>query len=343
MLRKKGFILPLTIIIIFAISALVVRLLTRATSLAPLQRLALDREQAKQVALMGVTLAQAQLTGPFKSDKDKQAWYKAIFKNLNHWQKFDLKYEHDGIDAEIQIYISCEQGKIPINALWNFKDKKFIAAEKFDVKKNLGNLFFSNADGDRQEGKVIDELEKTLKNFDYPLEDLTDLFVNKYFKSLASRFLPQPVTQQGSAEKPVQQMSFADIFTTGSSELATLQPLFLSTGVKKIFELKSVEGDDKTKEEALKKLISGIKESMDWKTQWDQLLSPLYGKKYASLPQPLTKLFAATVGASEISVVSYGKVGNVTQKVLVFLSSTPAQKSEPDGRVTYTIKKLYWL
>ena len=103
--------------------------------------------------------------------------------------------------------------------------------------------------------------------------------------------------------------------------------------------IKEVEREEKKKEDATKKMIEGIKDTLEWKTAWDQLLLPLNGKKYESLPQPLTKLFAPAVGASEISVVSYGKVGNVTQKVLVVLSQT----LESDGRVAYTIKKLYWL
>ena len=48
-IKKSGFILPLTVIIVFAISSLVIRLLNRATALVPVQRLVFDREQAKPV------------------------------------------------------------------------------------------------------------------------------------------------------------------------------------------------------------------------------------------------------------------------------------------------------
>ena len=115
-----------------------------------------------------------------------------FFKHINTWQTFTLKYDIDGIDAEIHIYISCEEGKIPLNALWNFKNKKFIAPEKIDVKKLLQNIYFTSA-GKKQEEKLISELESVLKNFDKPLEDLTDLFAHAYFKGLASTFLPAEV------------------------------------------------------------------------------------------------------------------------------------------------------
>lgn len=332
--RKSGFILPLTIIIVFAISTLMIRLLTRATALAPVQRMVFDREQAKQIALMGVTLVQAQLTGPFKSEKDKQTWYKEFFKNLNQWQTFTLKQKADGIDATIQLYMSCEQGKIPLNALWDFKEKKWIAVDKLDVKKLLANLILSRS-GNQE--KVLEPLEAALKKFDKPVEDLTALFVHDYFKGLAPEFYPLPASAEQGGEKPKKELNFADVFTVGTSEL-TLQPPFLSAGVQAAFDLKKVS-EEKKIEDAMKKVIEGLKDSLEWKTAWDQLMFPLYGKKYESLPQPLTKLFSSTVGASEISVVSYGKVGNVTQKLLVLLN----QNLESDGRVTYAIKKLYWL
>ena len=321
-------------IIVFAISSLVIRLLNRATALVPVQRLVFDREQAKQIALMGVTLAQAQLAGPFKTDKEKQAWYKEFFENLNEWQDFELKQEVDGIDADIEIYMSCEQGKIPLNALWNFKEKKIIGTDKLDVKKLLAHLILTHAGEQSKEGQVLEALETALKKFDKPLEDLTDLFTDSFFKGLAAQFYPTP--EEEKSEKPG--LRFTDIFTIGTAELATVQPLFLSADVKEMFGLQKA-GEEKKKEDATKKMIEGIKDTLEWKTAWDQLLLPLNGKKYESLPQPLTKLFASAVGASEISVVSYGKVGNVTQKVLVVLSQT----LESDGRVAYTIKKLYWL
>ena len=292
-----------------------------------------DREQAKQIALMGVTIAQAQLTDPFKTDKQKQAWYKNFFKHLNTWQNFKLTHESDGIDAEIQIYVSCEQGKIPLNALWNFKDKKFVTT--VDVKKLLNTIYF--ATGQRQEGKVITELEAIFKLFERPLEDLTSLFVNNYFKGLAFHWLPQPPEKE-QRMKDVQEVLLSDIFTVGTTE-SKINPLFLTPGMKKLFELDKGDQKPKQQDEALKKLVESIKDSIDWKNDWDRLLEPLYGKRYENLLKPFAQLLETNSRASLISVVSYGKVGSVTQKVLAVLG----QNLEADGRVTYIIQKFYWI
>lgn len=332
-MKKSGFILPLTIIIIFAIAILVIHMLTRSSSISPFQHMIFDREKAKQIALMGVTIAQAQLTGPFKTDKQKQTWYKDFFKHLNMWQNFKLTYEADGINAEIQIYVSCEQGKIPINALWNFKDKKFVTS--IDVKKLLNTIYF--ATGQRQEGKVITELEAIFKLFEQPLEDLTNLFVNNYFKGLGFHWLPQPPEKEQRVNG-TQEVLLSDIFTIGTTE-SKINPLFLTPGMKKLFELNKGDQKPKEQDEALKKLVEGIKDSIDWKTNWDKLLEPLYGKRYENLPKPFTQLLDTSSRASLISVVSYGKVGSVTQKVLALLD----QNLEANDRVTYTIQKLYWI
>lgn len=342
MMHKKttsGYILPLAMIIIFSISAVIVRLLVRSTALIPVRKMVLEREQAKQLALMGVTLVQAQLNVPVKTEKEKQAFYTTLLMHVNRWQTFALHEEADGIDGQIHIYMSSEDGKIPLNALWDFEKKKFVAQDKVDVKKLLGTVTLGSRGSKKDERAIIDELERALKKHEHQLEDITQLFDEAYFKGLAVRWLPSPPHKKETQESEAKvEILLSDVFTVERGD-ATVQPIMLSASVKKIFEMTQAPADEKKYEEDVKKIVSGIKDSMNWQTQWNDLLAKPYGQKYEKLLPSFSKLFTTAVGASVISVVCYGNVGTVTQKVLAILS----QNNDQDGRVMYTIRKLYWL
>ena len=58
---------------------------------------------------------------------------------------------------------------------------------------------------------------------------------------------------------------------------------------------------------------------MNWEQDWDSILSPIYGKKYAALGKEITELFANEFEATAFSVVSYCSVGSVTQKMYAVL------------------------
>lgn len=332
--KKNGFILPLVVILIFSISALLIRLMTRATMLAPLERMALEREQAKQLAMMGITLVQAQLALPMKEEKEKQDFYKQLLSLLNHWQTFNLKEDVDGIEGKIDLYVSSENGKIPLNALWRFKEKKFVAPPQgVDVKKLLANVLFAGK-GSQKEQPVTERLEAFLKKQEQPLEDLTQVWADKDFNALAVHWFPPREVEK---EQESGAIYFGDFFTVAHDD-TKLQPPFFSAAVQQMLGMKPVEDKEKYNE-GIKKLAEGLKEKVTWQQQWDPLLGQLYGVTYAKLPEDAKKLFSDQVGASLISVVSYGNIGTITQKVFAFL----AQTVDADGTVRYVIRKLYWL
>ena len=58
---------------------------------------------------------------------------------LNRWQTFELTEEIDGLDGEIKLCITCEDGKLDLNQWYDFNKKKFIGGEgthrgKFNMK-----------------------------------------------------------------------------------------------------------------------------------------------------------------------------------------------------------------
>jgi len=343
--NSQGFILPLAMIIIFSITAVLIKLMTRISVSLPLKTMVLEREQAKQVALMGVKIIQAQLSGCVKEEKEKQAWTKEFLTTLNTWQTFTLQEKTDGIEGSVKIYVSSEEGKIPINALWDFKNKKFIDKNIVDVKELLGSVMLTQQGGNKKDeensgnssSSILEALEKILKTVNDPLEDITQLLSEASFRRLS------PTSPDDTLFAPMQPSSIilGDLFTVARTE-PTIQPLLFSSSVKAIFGLQQTNTDKEKRAEELKNLVDKLKDSVDWSNQWNDLVAKSYGKTYDKLSTVLTKTFNPAVGASLkslISVVSYGKVGNVTQKVLAVLS----QELDSNKCVMYNIRKLYWL
>ena len=100
----------------------------------------IDRERAEMLALGGINLAITQLTIEQPREKDEKlspkekdqrgkkeftGFLERVLPNINRWQIFELKEEIDGIDGEVKICISCEDGKIDINKAFDFKKGKF--------------------------------------------------------------------------------------------------------------------------------------------------------------------------------------------------------------------------
>lgn len=143
--EQSGFILVLTLMILSMIVVLVTQLFQNSTIHFYFDRTMIEREKAKALAKGGIELAISQLTIPKpeekksneKSDaaatKDSEEkkdpnieLLKKILPALNRWQSFALKEDVDGLDGEIKLCITCEDGKIDINQWFDFNKKKFI-------------------------------------------------------------------------------------------------------------------------------------------------------------------------------------------------------------------------
>jgi hypothetical protein len=355
--NQKGYILPLTIIIVFAMTFLVTRLVTRAYANVQVNRRVIEREKAKELALGGLTIVQAQLTYKPEQQKKtapqsepttekKETFVEKLLQIINRWQTVTLTEKAYGFDGTVQLYVSCEEGKLPLNALWDFKNKKFIKKDSLDVRKLIENVMLKRAGAKSGEKQLVEELEKFLKKQKEPLEDLSQLFENEYFKGLASTFYLQPETASQEDKVKNAGLALSDIFTVAHDSL-NLQPLFLSSGLHTLFDFKQLPVDDKQRKEITKTLAQKLSKAVkspeeikvEWKTEWDSMLAKIYGKSYDKVLSELKTVFSTSVGATQISVLSYGTVGSVTQKVYAILQRVVL----PDKRVTYVIKKLYWL
>lgn len=215
------------------------------------------------------------------------------------------------------------------------------------VKQNAGEA------GEKAQGKgaeqqkrsligLVDELLKKekevsikegLKELESQLQrapdDATELLNVPQFKKLQD-------TVFVSREMPKKPLFLMDLFTTQESA-KKLNPWLLSNSVKTLL------GFTQNSEVKIKELVKNIKPSMNWATDWDKSLAKLYGKKFQALDKNIVELLATGFEATAFFVVSYCKVGSVTQKIGALLELTePGPGVEPKSFI-FRVTKLYWL
>lgn len=319
---------------------MVTQLFNRARVHFYFDRAMVDREKAKLLAKGGIQLAIDQLSVPPKEKEEKEKGVEEkkpedpsisfVKKNLpvfNMWQEFPLKDDIDGIEGIVKFCIMSEDGKIDINQLFDFSAKKFLneGAASNDSKKALSTLFAS-AKRFLNDKNLFEPFEKFLKQRQYKLQDITELLAIEEFQAVfKDKVFYEPSVPTKKEQQPVY---LTDIFTIWSHE-ATMNPWLLSPSISTIYGFKKVS----TIPEDLLKNIKSV--SGDIKTIWEQSLEKLYAKEFKAIPTDLAMLLANKFHAKTFSVLSYGTVGNITQKVFAIL--------EAQDPVTFMIKKLYWL
>lgn len=351
-IQRPGFILVLTLIILSLAVVIVTYLFNRGSTNIVYMHAMIEREKAKMIALSGVQIAIAQLAQDIKIEQKKGTESQAgkgaqaqpddqtaakkllerIVPTINRWQKFTLKESTDGIDGHVDICVMCEQGKLDINQLFDYKKHEF----RGNAKILLQELFKQIKKQDS-----FAEFEKFLKDRQYRLDDATELLAIKGFEDYKSHVFYVPPTDKEKDEK-MRPLYLTDMFTVWSGK-QTLDPWVLSDSVCALLGLKRVVHNDGAER---KKLIAQDAKTFtgtaQWDKDWNKLLVPLYEKEYKDLPKGLDTILNTKFEPTVFSVLSYGKVGALVARVVAIVEST---KQFKDNVYTFTvvIKKLYWI
>jgi hypothetical protein len=324
--NASGYVLIITIMMIAASTALLTAIVHSVFSYQHYVQLASDRQQARSLALSGIELARSQvsLIREKKAQEDKkmsvtQRWVKQFLPYLNRWQTVQLTQEQAGVDAAIQLYISCENGKIALNKLVEHQmGNKQEGADDNTYKGRIAQMLKQEASLD-----ILAVLKDRTKEIGRPLEDPSELKINK----------PLFV----APDRPQKSIAVMDLFTTTNTS-GTLNPWVFSQSLTSILGLKADTGGTK-----LEDMVAKLKPTMAWAQDWDELFGQFYGKKFGALPKEITALFAAQFEASAFSVVSYAKVGSVTQRVAALLETDEMPTESSSKNSIFKITKIYWL
>lgn len=338
--KESGFILVLAMLICSFLIIIGTQLFYKTSSNSIFSSTMLKREKAKVLALSSIELAKSSfIFAPKKSEAetfeqgkqepkkdDKLDYQKQIFENvypyINRWQtyKFDDEY------GEIKFCISCEDGKININDLYDFKDHKFKKNEYKDFFENIISLIQKNSNVRLNLKDVLDFLGKR----DFGLNDPTEFLKLKDFESFKNNIFYNPNDPEN--------LYLMDLFTI-FSDSEKLQPIFLSNSLSKVLGLKVAQQKDGSKRaQIVPELSKKIKSSFSWSKDWKDLLESGYGKPFSSMPSQISKLFDTNFNPKTFSILAYANVSGVEQKVYAIVHFDKIQ-----DKVVLTLQRLYWI
>ncbi len=362
---KQGFVIPLVLMLIAVAMVIITGIYQKGSLFVPFTATMMKRERAKLLALSGVQVAMSQLAvvgvsqdekktgegGPAATDTMLRTDAKAppsrevqflsdLLPLLNQWQTFPLKEAVDGIDGKIEIAIACEQGKIDLNGIYDFSKKLFRGENESrgDWKKIMQAIFGRIRKTMGISANLFEAFEKFMKERQYRVNDATELLTLDAFHEFAGNEFYKP-SQGQQKDRP---LYLLDIFTVYSNR-PTLQPWFFSSSIRTALEMKPAQfADNKQKKTVVQGWLKNFQPSMNWEQDWNKVFQPMYGIDYQRLPKGIDAVFETSFDPRLFSVVSYGVVGDVTQRAYAIVERirrTIKNKTWYDLK----IKKFYWI
>lgn len=365
--KQPGYILVLTLLMLSLATVIVTRLFLQARTYTAFALLDTKREQARHLAQSGVAIAVAQLSlndtvfKPTQEKKEKEKDEKKLaevkerqlLKTLlmvqNRWQTFVLTYDTDGIDAILHVCITCEDGKLNLNKLWDFKQHRFSSAllRTQDPAKLFGMLGDAAAPF-TQNKNMFDGVVETLKKRKQPLLDVTELLTNTKLWDFREHVFFDPslapskeTTAVAFGNEPVKQkekIALTDLFTVWTDE-AALYPLLLSQSMRILFRLPAQTPTTKEFAQDVDTLVEKIPlDGINWMQQWNTYAKPIFNKEFAAMPKEMIPFLGAKFEPRIFSVLCYAEVGIVKQKLLAILERSRVEKGE-----AFKVKRIYWI
>jgi len=366
---RAGYIIVMTMLIIAAATVVVSVIFTRGSVFIPYADTMIKREQAKMLALGGVSIARAQLAqmpeegdksqGQAKeagnkdgSDAEAKLLLKTILPSINRWQMFALASQNDGIDGQIAICLTSEEGKFDLNKIRaEQQDQERVAKQEGStastIKKEVLPLvseLFKRLEKELGAEGLLAGLEAYFKEHKEPITDVTELLRIPAFVVFRNAVVYEPPDMErgGQAQQQKRPLYLTDIFTVHGSE--ELEPWLFSDSIAGLLELpRAGLRDEKDRKKQVDTIIKEAKTKANWASDWNKYLKPLYGKELQSLPKNIESVLTTQFSPSIFSVISEGTVGGVTQRLLALVQREQRTGDKNQRYYDVTIKKLYWL
>ncbi len=362
---QSGYILILTLMMMALGTAIITKLYYQVTGYVPVADLVVKREKAKMLALGGVQMAISRLSGPKESKNvstdesiesvkrpPQAVFLERILPGLNRWDKVQLQESIDGLDGEIKICLSCEEGKINLNQWYDFTKHEFKGAVKpapGSESEDSGTVLALNyifnklaaLTKDQVDPKVMmRDLERFLAERQQPLYDITELLILpswKYFQNYV--FYVPPVDSEEDSVQLHRPIYLTDLFTTYGRS-SDLQPWLFSDSILAGLGFSRAVSDDIIKrEQAVAEWTKQFQPQTNWLSEWGKTLGLVYSSDLSNVPNDLVAFFDNRFNPQFFSVIAQGQVGQVVQRVYAIIKKQPKNKAG----IQYKIEKLYWI
>lgn len=367
--KKQGYILVLTMVMMAALSALIVYIFNRGMTAIPLVAIILDKEKAKLLCMSGVEVTRSLIAGPqeakettkdtaqesgaqeaaqvgqdAQAEKAKQqspelAYLQSLLPRMNRWSEFVLRQQIDGVDGILKICITCEDGKINLNKIYDFKTRKFMG-EGFGGGnwKVMVDLLLKNIEKSMGVAGLFDALEFFLKAQKGPIDDVSPLLKTSAFAVFRDRLFLQPPAAGQKDVPPT--IALTDLFTAHGTT-AALEPWLLSASLLYACNLPydgTVSVEERTKSVA--QWTKYFKPTTSWRSDWSNTGKLLYQKEFAALPKGVDAFFASTFKPTMFGVLVEATVGRATQKMYAIVERT---RHSHNNQIVYdsVVRKWY--
>ena len=327
--KKSGFIFILTLLILSMLTILITTVYNKVALYAPYSSALKKREQAKMLALSGIDYAIGQIEeilNPPKTEDSNKKEKKPLgdlVEILNSWQDIDLENISDLNSPSLSIYISSEQGKINLFSLYDTQKKLFNTDQTTGVEYEKMLLGLGELGK-----KIAKDLPDFLTKRSYEPQDITEFLTLSALKDFEHKIW---------VEKEEAGPFFMDLFTLSSAK-KSINPLSASASLQKTLGLFVPTKTDKELKEKLSKIIENLAPTESLEKSWDQGLDKIYQKQWKDIPEPIKKLFTLEYEPFLFSVVSYARVGSLTQKIYALV------KQETHDKIKrFVIERIYWI
>lgn len=350
MIKKSGYIMPMSLAFIAVLMMMATYIASRSQLFYPQAVAEYGSKQAYLIALSGVEITRAQLYEIFNPKKEEAGQQsnapqekkdnanegkkalKKIVARINRWVTQTLSSKIDGVDGSISSYLSCEEGKLPINSFWQIKDEQLTLVQETSTGPLLNDLF--GLIQKKKRGAVsFDALFAMMQQRNYILNDVSELLLTEEFALFKNYMIPSP-----NDALQDEQLYLYDLFTIVPIG-PTMNAWLLSKSWQHALQLTVTD-----KANAAQEAIDTFKGGDTINQQvWDTTFVPVYEKNFNSLPKGIDSLLRASSGLTWFSVISHGKTGRQQQSVMALLEVVSTDPKQKDAQKEIIVRKLYWL
>ena len=340
--NKRGYILFLLFSILSVCTMLITLYFSQSVSYQNLMQVLTTQDKAKQLALSSASIGQALLYIP---KENKQSTAKAkdahqspkgsdhklleqVLPYMHETHSYSLSQNVEGMDATLKVHLISENGKLNINSIYDFSEKKFLHEGQEGDRKKFCQWLFEKISKITEKPSLFNAFEKELQNRTHDFNDVTDLL---YIKEFLHTFQDHVFYNTNKADSNT--IFLADIFTI--SEQETINPWFLSHSWRILLDLPDTVS---LSDEDQKKVLESFKKQMNWDKEWDNSLKLLYLKDYKDLPPEIKSMLTTDFEANIFSLLLQAIIGETSSTIFTILKANTKNEL-----ATFDIVKVYQL